>query len=102
MRPRNRVPAKNAAARSCADRIVRAKPSIASPSSVRSTRWVSRVNSCRPAAPSSRRTCWLTVDWRIPSLRAAWVKLSVWATARKVRSWAGSYVASMGPRYRDA
>ncbi|CAM5269309.1 hypothetical protein SBADM41S_08439 [Streptomyces badius] len=46
-----------------------AKPSMASPSSVRSTRCVSRANNCRPAASSSRRTCWLTVDWRTPSLR---------------------------------
>ncbi len=92
-RPRSRVPPKNAAARSCAWRIVRAKPSIASPSSVSSTRCVSRLKSARPVASSRRRTCWLTVDWRSPSRSAARVKLSVWATARKVRSWVGSYTA---------
>lgn len=90
-RPRSRVPPKNATARSCACRIVRAKPSIASPSSVSATRCVSRANNGRPVASSRRRTCWLTVDWRSPRRSAARVKLSVWATARKVRSCVGSY-----------
>jgi hypothetical protein len=28
--------------------------------------------------------CWLTVDWRKPRRAAAWVKLRVWAIAKKV------------------
>ncbi|GAA3210604.1 hypothetical protein GCM10020256_08820 [Streptomyces thermocoprophilus] len=89
---------KYAAACSCTSRIRRAKTSIASPSSVSSTEWVSRSNSVRPVASSSLRTCWLTVDWRSPSRRAAWVKLNVCATARNVRSCEGSYIPPPYPR----
>ena len=72
----------------------RAKPAIASPSTVSVTLRVSRTNNGRPTASSSLRTCWLTVGCPRPRLAAARVKLSDWATARNVRSSSGSYTVT--------
>jgi hypothetical protein len=72
--------------RSGAASMARAKPSMASPSVVSDRWWVSRSINRRPAAASSRATCWLTVDWPSPSPRAAAVKLPASATAMKLRS----------------
>src|SRR5208337_2392885 len=68
----------------------RARATIAWPSAVNVTLWVSRTNSRRPAACSRRRICWLTVDWLRSSLRPASLKLAALATAMKVVSSVGS------------
>src|SRR5258708_5917626 len=70
-----------------------ARPSIASPSAVKATEWVSRTKRRRDAACSRRRTCWLTVDCRSPRRRPASVKLRAFATVTKVVSRVGSNMA---------
>ena len=60
-----------------------------SPSTVSATLWVSRENRLRPRLASNRLICWLTVDWRVPSARAAAVKLPVSATVTKASSKSG-------------
>ena len=53
-------------------------------------------SSPHPIDSSSFRTCWLTVDWLVPSRCAAAVKLSVWATVRNVRNCVVSSSAEAG------
>jgi hypothetical protein len=79
-----------AAACSDAATMLRAKPTMASPSAVSDTEWVSRSTRVRPTCFSRRRMCWLTVGcWR-PSRAAARVKLPVCSTARKLARSCGS------------
>ena len=55
--------------------MLRANPTIASPSAVSATECVSRCTSVRPTCRSRRLMCWLTVGCCMPSRAAARVKL---------------------------